>query len=399
MICNFSPKCFVSKQAVRFQVLILVLAVLLLPGALSADTARAAKLQEVIEAFIDGHPKIPAVIVRLDSDKLNLHWSGSAGVSDISTGQTVADDQPVRLASTTKTYVAAAILRLMEMGKLSVDDPINKHLPEDQLSLLADGGYDARQITIRHLLTHTSGLWDYAMSDAFYNAVNADPQHRWTREEQVRFAVENGQPYGNPGDIFHYSDTGYILLGEIVEQKSGLDFATALRKLLRFETIGLNSTWLETLEPTPSATSARAHQYMGDADTHDYDPSFDLYGGGGLVANMPDLAHFFGALFKGRIFEKPSTLAMMKTTIIPSLGGPGRTNSQGESSLYCMGIAAGSYKDLTIWSHSGFWGTQGAYVPALDLAIGLALTQQHSSGRMNRLIGALLEQVLDSYQE
>ena len=365
-------------------------------GTLVADFALEQNLQSVLNGFIAQNPNIPGVMVTLHSGKLNLQWQGAAGIASLETGETIKPDQPLRLASTTKTYVAAAILRLMEQGKLELDDAISKYLPADQLALLKTGKYEPGQISIRHMLTHTSGLWDYAQSEPFAAVVQADPHHRWTRNEQLQFAMDHGEPYGVPGEIFHYSDTGYILLGEIIERRSGMALAAALRELLKFDALELNATWLESLEPAPELAPARVHQYWGDVDTTAWDPSLDLYGGGGLVANMPDLAQFYRALFDGSVFDSPDTLAEMKTTIIPDRGGPAVQKSDNGSSQYCLGISASNYRDFTTFGHGGFWGTLGAYIPALDLAVGMAVTQQQSRDQRKKLFEALLDVVIDA---
>jgi D-alanyl-D-alanine carboxypeptidase len=365
-------------------------------GSAVADPALEQNLQAVLDSFIANNPTIPGVMVTLHSEKLNLQWQGAAGIADLESGQAIKPDQPLRLASTTKTYVAAAILRLIEQSKLEPDDAISKHLPANQLDVLKTGKYQAGQISIRHLLTHTSGLWDYAASEAYATAVQENPEHRWTRNEQLQFAMDQGEPYGVPGEIYHYSDTGYILLGEIIERRSGMALAPALRKLLNFDALNLNATWLESLEPAPESAPIRAHQYWGEVDTTSWDPSLDLYGGGGLVANMPDLARFFRALFDGEVFDYPATLAEMKTTIIPSRGGPANQSTDQGSSQYCLGISASDYRDFTIFGHGGFWGTLGAYIPALDLALGMAVTQQKSRDQRKELLEALLDVVIDA---
>jgi len=114
------------------------------------------------------------------------------------------------------------------------------------------------------------------------------------------------------------------------------------------------------------------------------------------VANMPDLARFFRALFDGGVFDYPATLAEMKTTIIPSRGGPANQSNDQGSSQYCLGISANDYRDFTTFGHGGFWGTLGAYIPALDLALGMAVTQQKSRDQRKELLEALLDVVIDS---
>jgi D-alanyl-D-alanine carboxypeptidase len=110
--------------------------------------------------------------------------------------------------------------------------------------------------------------------------------------------MKGGKPYGAPGKVFSYSDTGYILLGEILERQTGGSMAAALRNLLGYQRLGLRSTWLETLESAPKGVLDRAHRYEGDHDTYTDDPSYDLYGGGGLASTVRDTALFMRALFQ-----------------------------------------------------------------------------------------------------
>ena len=372
-----------------------VFCVFALSASVGADVDIESKLQNVLDEFIAENPSIPGVMVTLESDQLSLGWSGSAGISNFESKQAILPNPPLSLASTSKTYIAAAILRLMEQGKLDLDDSINQHLPKHLLASLKNGDYSPGIITIRHMLTHTSGLLDFGKLNAYAEAVISNPSHRWSREEQLKFAMGHGAPVGSPGERFHYSDTGYILLGEIIEQRSGMALAPALRKLLKFNELGLRSTWLETLEPVPETAPPRAHQYFGSTDVIDFDASMDLYGGGGLVANMPDLARFFEALFEGGVFEKPQSLATMLSSSIPDYGGPMSFETSHGFYQYCHGVYSSEYRNYTIFQHGGFWGTLGAYLPALDLSLGMAVTQQKTVEQRQKLLEALLEVVIE----
>ena len=95
-------------------------------------------------------------------------------------------------------------------------------LAPETVEVLALGRLSARHvITVRELLLHTSGIYNYGTDPDYQAAVNADPTKHWTRLEQVRFAVEHGRPVGEPGALYAYSDTGYALLGEILERVTG----------------------------------------------------------------------------------------------------------------------------------------------------------------------------------
>ena len=93
---------------------------------------------------------------------------------------------------------------------------------------------------------HTSGIYNYGQDPAYQAAVDAEPAKRWTRLEQVRFAMDHGDPVGEPGTVYAYSDTGYVLLGEIIERATGAPLADAYRTLLDFEGLHLDETYLES---------------------------------------------------------------------------------------------------------------------------------------------------------
>jgi D-alanyl-D-alanine carboxypeptidase len=360
----------------KASVLGVVLCVLATPaGAQTTSCAPAdvaalrASFQALIDSVVKARPDIAGVSVHVEAPKRCLSWSGAAGVSDRATGAPLRPEQPHRMASNTKTYVAAAVLRLHEEGKVALDAPIARLLSQESIAELRRDGYDADAITVRHLLTHTSGLFDYAMTPAFQEAVFGSPTKRWTREEQLTFAVDKGQPYGAPGAVFHYSDTGYILLGEIIERLSGKPLAEALRTLLHYERNGWKTTWLETLEKAPVGAPDRAHQYIGTTDTYSFDPSFDLYGGGGLAANMRDMAAFTRALFEGKVYRKKETLDLMLAQ------PPVPTERNYRAGIYSRVIGG-----VTAYGHTGFWNTMSFHFPDLDLTFASSITQQEKAG-------------------
>jgi CubicO group peptidase (beta-lactamase class C family) len=140
-----------------------------------------------------GHPGVALGVI-----SPRLRWVGAAGHDALGSGEALQPDAGFRIASVTKTFTSAAILRLGESGRLGLDDPIIDRLSSATASMLRRGGYDVHAIRIRDLLTHTSGLYDYASDPAFVSYVLAHGRHRWTRREQVRFAMSHGKPYAPP---------------------------------------------------------------------------------------------------------------------------------------------------------------------------------------------------------
>ncbi|MGY8915670.1 MAG: serine hydrolase domain-containing protein, partial [Flavobacteriales bacterium] len=278
--------------------------------------------------------------------------------------------QPFRIASVTKTFVAAAILRLQEEEKLSLEDSIAPYLSDEHLQLLTTDGYDPKAITIKHCLQHRSGLFDYAEGNEFYiDSIIKNPSKKWTRTEQLKFAMDAGDPLGNPGEVYGYSDTGYILLGEIIEKITGKSLAPALRQLLEYNALGLKSTWMEGLEDTPLGISQPVHRYIGEYDATTLDNSIDLYGGGGISSTTKDLAVFFDALFNGQIFKNPETLTIM-------LEDPGRLPNGAESEDYRMGLSKEGVMGISGYMHRGFWGTVWIHMPKPNYTIVVNFTNE-----------------------
>ena len=326
-----------------------------------AKTNIVGELQKMLADEVAANPSLPGELLHITAPKQGLDVSLAAGLFDRASKLPLEPHHLFRVASVTKTFVAASVLRLYEKGKVKLDDPINLYLPKEYVELLEKGGYPTNIITIRQLLTHTSGIHDYATDPQYFAAVQSDPKHRWTRMEQVQAAIKWGKPHFEPGKGYHYSDTGYVLLGEIIERLSGDSLAKALRTLLDFKKLGLDETYLETLEPAPVGVKNISHPYFGELDAIGIDASHDLYGGGGLVSSVEDLACFYRALFNRKVFARDSTLQTM--LIVPP------TNERSPGGAYGMGISRRDIAGNLCWGHRGFWGTSVYHCPELDITI------------------------------
>ncbi|MGZ8661716.1 MAG: serine hydrolase domain-containing protein [Actinomycetota bacterium] len=320
-------------------------------------------------------PAMPGRLLHVLAPRLGLDVEVAAGDADVATREPLRPGARFRIASVTKTFVGAAALRLVEDGRLSLDASLDELLLPETRDVLRDGGYDTGAIVLRHLLTHTSGIYDFAASaydpsiaDGFDDAIARDPSHRWTRLEQVRFAVTHGHPYGRPGTVFGYSDTGACLVGETLEEWTGRTMGGAIRELVGFERLGLRHTWHETVEPEPSDLPQLSHQYEGEVDIGAIDPSVDLWGGGGLMSTCGDLARFFRALLRGEVFHDPATLGEMTTLLqgIPAAEEMAVGDDPSDAGMFIFRAEAGGE---TWWGHDGWWGTTVYTCPRLDLTV------------------------------
>jgi len=334
-----------------------------LPVVAAAGTALETDLQGILDEVLAENTMTPGLSAHVECPTLGLSWSGAAGTVDRGSTEALTARHTFRIASNTKTYVAAAMLRLAEMGRLDLDSSLGMHLTADEGMLLARDGYDLQAITLRQVLSHTSGLAEHSGGERYGDAIIADPYHPWTRAEQIRLCVEWYDPVGAPGEKYSYSDTGYVILGGIVERLTGRNLGQAVRDLLDYERLGLAVTWWEYLEERPAVAGARAHQYYEDYDTTDWNAAFDLYGGGGIVTDAPELALFTRKLLEGEVLQNEATLAAMT-------GGGTRT--------YRLGLMYLKLADHQAWGHQGFWNTFAFHVPTLDVTVAGSIMSHHA---------------------
>lgn len=335
-------------------------------------------LQTTVDTFLTENDQAPGIVVHFISPSRELDGTVVAGREDRpASASALTARHTFRIASNTKTYVATAVLRLVEEGRLHLDDPLADLLPERYRTLLAADGYDLKAMTLAQVLSHTSGLFEHPADARYAEAILADPQHHWTADEQVQLCVAWGDPVGLPGGEYIYSDTGYVLLGAIIEARTGQRLGRAVHTLLAYEDLGLKSTWWELDEEQPTTAGPRAHQYYGTYDTIDWHPSLDLYGGGGLLTDARDLAWFLRKLLEDEVFAQPQTLVQMT----------------GRGSLpYRLGLMRKEMSGHLVWGHTGFWNTFAFHVPTLDLTVAGAVLD-HKVERGQVLVERLVEAV------
>lgn len=332
-------------------------------SALRAEPAWQPALQQALERAAATLPDSPGLTVLVRAPRRGIDWQAAVGRADPS-GAPLTPKHPFRVASITKIFVGAAILRLEEDGRLLLDQPVAALLAAPTTAALRGAGYDPDRITVRQLMDHTSGLRDFFDDPAYEAAQRTEPNRRWSRAEQIAIAMRLGPPLHAPGERFHYGDTAYILLGEILERAAGQPLGPALRRLLAYSRHGLRSTWLESLEPAPAGALPRAHQLAAGIDTTRADPSHDLYGGGGLVSTLDDVARLFRALLQGRVLRTPAALAS-GLTLVPAQAGAGHTHLA-RPALFTP-QAVGPHACLGM---GGYYGTVVVHCPAIDLTIG-----------------------------
>lgn len=321
-------------------------------------------LMSQLDMVLEQNPSYRGLSVAVRGRDAGHNFSVTVGVA-APDGRALTAQTPFRTASVTKTFVAATVLRLWEQDLVDLNAPISDLIDPAYDELLVGEGYDTSAITVKHLLMHTAGLPDHA-DGAYVGMIMEAPTRQWTRADQVALAVENHDPLGDPDQQYSYSDTGYILLGDIIERVTGDPLAIVVRRELKFEEVGLAATWWEQVEETPADIPDRASQFLGTLDTTGWNGSADLYGGGGLISTTADLSAFMMALFGDAVFDKNDTLTLM-------IAAPGHPFPD----RYRLGLFPGELNGEEIYYHSGFWGVHTLYAPDLGIAVsGVVLNQE-----------------------
>ena len=255
----------------------------------------------------------------------------ASGAADLATGQPMTVADRVRVGSITKTMVATAALQLVAEHRLHLSDSIARWLPG-----LVPGG---QAITLRELLQHTSGIYDYTDDPGFLPAVQADPDRVWPPRTLIAIAVAH-PPLFSPGTAYAYSNTDYLLLGLVIEKATGHPLGRELADRI-FAPLGMRHTTLPFAQVIPP--SPYAHGYWpylpgaGPIDVTQTGPSM-LGAAGGVVSTAADLARFYAALLSGQLLPAP-LLHQMLTTF------PG--------SWYGLGIMSVRTPCGGAWGHTG----------------------------------------------
>ena len=346
------------------------------------------KYQAVIDSIFQANPESNGIMVHIEAPKKEISWSGSVGYSDVANKLKLTPDQPALIASTIKTYISATILRLQEQNKLDIDEPIKKHLTNKTIKLFESDGYDLESIKIKHLLSHTSGIQDYA-NEEYLDWVDKHQKHRWTRDEQLELTVKIGDPLGKPEEVFNYADANYLLCTEIIENTTNKPFYESIGKQLKYEEFGFLNTWFPTLESKPKHTKSLVHQYWGEKnwDSHNQDISWDLYGGGGIATTTKELAQFSYNLFNNKIIQDVQILKLLSTPII---------TKDGKDNKYGLGLSLGEVNGYTSYGHGGFWGTVVLYFPKIDTSIAVYILERDKAKLRKDVLEALVDELVQS---
>jgi D-alanyl-D-alanine carboxypeptidase len=341
--------------------------------------SRQVRFQALLEAAVDDG--LPGVSLRVVG--AGIDFQGAAGVADLLTGEPLTPAHAIYSASLGKTFTATVALQLCEQGRLELDAPVDRRLPAAVAARIPF----SNTITLRHLLSHTSGLMDY-MNDqkAWRSGFVRNPRRRWSHGEVIAYIFHRPLLF-EPGSDFHYSNSNYILAGMMIEQVTG----RPLDQLI-------NERIIRPLKLVHSFAGGApvndVHAVRGYArprgriiDTYPWYSHYAL-ADSGIHSTPGDLARFMVSLFRDDLLLSERTKKHMLTT----------SNAGYPPSDYGLGIYVQSNPwgaGRTWYAHDGIdpgYQADMMYLPELDLAIVLAANA--SLGKANRVYEDLVRDVI-----
>jgi len=225
-------------------------------------------------------------------------------MAELELGVPIAPDMVFRVGSVTKEFTAACILRLVEEGRLGLNDPVEKYLPD-----FPTGG---RRVTIEQLLTHTSGIRSYTDMPGWFGA-----RMREDRSPREIEALFDGEPFDfEPGTQWHYDNSGYILLGEVLEKVTGKPYADLVSETI-FRPLGMNDTRYGSDAPIVPRRVAGYQKTQNGMVNAPFLSMTEPYSAGALVSTVDDLARWHRALDAGAVLKPESVRRMWSSVRLP----------------------------------------------------------------------------------
>jgi D-alanyl-D-alanine carboxypeptidase len=287
--------------------------------ALAAAPARATGGHDTTRQAVEALVKEGVPGVTLTARDGHGAWSTTAGVGNIRTKAPRSADDRYRVGSITKTFVSTVLLQLEAEGRLSLDDTVDKWLP----GMVSGHGHDGRAITLRMLLNHTSGVFNYTADEDFgrtYFLKDGFFKHRYDRTspaDLLAIAMSH-EPDFAPGTSWNYSNTNYLLAAMVIEKATGHPYGAEIRDRI-IEPLHLSATSVPGTRVTVPQPSSRAYSKLAETATG---PTYDVttlnpaiaYGSGEMISDSADLDRFYSALLRGRLLP-PHQLKEMKSTV------------------------------------------------------------------------------------
>ncbi|MCR8844461.1 beta-lactamase family protein [Paenibacillus sp. SC116] len=262
------------------------------------------KIENHLSGIVEKNDSLSSALLTIYSKQTGYFEQFAVGTKNHSSDEPAHVDSQYHAASIGKTMCAVIFGMLVEEGKISYDDKVASWLDDSVLNglFVVDGIDYADQVTIRQLLSHTSGVGDYFegpvnSGQPLLQQISSNPELSFTPETLIAFTRDNQEAVGKPGQQFYYSDTGYILLGLMLEQIEKQPYAAILEEKI-FKPLGMEHSYLMFYQNKPADILGL---YINGVDIIDKQALSVDWAGGGVVTTMDDLLTFMIALEDGTL--------------------------------------------------------------------------------------------------
>jgi D-alanyl-D-alanine carboxypeptidase len=312
-----------KTKTVRITAIIAIVAVILVTMMLSSCLNHSdlstddldKKLGNLVSTLVVKDESVRNCVLAVMKGDESYSWAGAAGVACQDGQVPMTKDTPVYIASILKLYTGTVIMKLVEMGKLSLDDQISKYLPEELIrGIHVYNGKDySREITVEQLLSNTSGIADYYTEKpeggkSVFETVLEEPEREWKENETIEWARDKLKPNFPPGTDASYSDTNFDLLEKIIESITGQPLHVVYEDFI-FRPLGLTHTWLiERSAPQDLIPVSPADVFYKDRNITNIrsNSAYWPY----MLSTSEEMIIFLKALNEGRMIRK-ETLELM----------------------------------------------------------------------------------------
>lgn len=308
------------------------------PETANSTYSKASELQVVLENLV--HNGVPGCSMAVYSEE--GWWTGSAGFAKIETKTPMQTCNLLYLQSISKTYMAVAVLKLYEQGKIKLDDPITNYLPQKISSYITR----AETITVKMLLNHTSGVPEYNSIPAYISKLLQDPDHYYEPVDYLKYI--EGKPLDfTPGSRYSYRNTNFVILSLITDAITG-DHSKFIADII-FKPLHLTHTfyrgdtgYLNYPELVNSYWDRYSDGVLENASRLQRNNVLALVGDDGIVTTPVEAVQFLKGLMEGKLIA-PETLELMKSWVNDRNGNP----------TYGLGLDYATFAGHKAYGHSG----------------------------------------------
>ena len=345
------------------------------PRVASFEAESLAKFSARLDKALENKIFSGTVLIAIDG---KIVFEKSVGFASIEDKSPLTENSSYRLASVSKQFTAMGIMILKEQGKLDFDDDITRHLPT----------LPYKGVTIRHLLHHTGGLSDYIeLFDKQWDVENDEESKKTAFNQDLvdLYAKHKPEPDFEPGEEYDYSNTGYVLLGSIIESASGQTIHEFFKSRI-FDPLEMKDSFAFSVDEDKFNPASRVYGFQWKGDDHvanDWNYLNGMVGDGGVYASARDLLKWDQALYGEKLVSK-TTLAEAFTS--------GKLNNGKETDYGFGWVVERSRNKGLIVSHGGLWvGFRTSIERQVDRKLTVIVLSNNTTSKLDQVLQAIEE--------